>query len=111
MVVVSRGAGLVLTGDGVELVMSSAEVVVVVDVGVFGGVFGGSGAVVVVPVTPVVGVPCVVIVVDVVGTLGVLGVMTVELCTELEPEPVSSAEARPTSVVDAIMVALTISSL
>ncbi len=64
-------------GIGAAAVASSADVVVVVDVG--GVVVDGVVAV----VAP--GDPCVVMVVDVVGTLGELGVMTVWLVTDDVP--------------------------
>jgi hypothetical protein len=62
---------------GADADMSSAAVVVVVEVG---------------SVAPVLGVPCVVIVVDVVGTLGEVGVMTVVLDTDDAPEPLVAEE-------------------
>src|SRR4051812_41351190 len=79
MVVVSCGSAAgVGASAGDDVPTSSADVVVVVDVGVVGVIGAG-----------VVAVPCVVLVVVVVGTLGELGESVVELVTvELPPAPV-----------------------
>jgi hypothetical protein len=106
---------MVVVGADDDAVVSSADVVVVVDVGVV-----DDGAV----MAPL-GVPCEVIVVDVVGTLGALGVITVWLVTADAPDPVVelpapvvtgagvvvlSAKDTPAREVHASIVALTIKS-